>query len=85
MTLHKIEKEDFKTYRYQVILTTCYALVLAVVYGYWTMVSLNNIYVGIIVFVAFIIAGVLVYVLWVSHLKNKREKVDESNVHKEHS
>ena len=85
MTLHKIEKEDFKTYRYQVILTTCYALVLEVVYGYWTMVSLNNIYVGIVVFLAFIIAGVLVYALWVNHLKNKKEKVDESDVHKEHS
>ncbi len=84
MTLHKIAKEDFKTYRYQLLLSVFYSIMLAIVYGYWTIVALNAFYLGVIVFLGFILVGSIVYYFWVNHLKNKKEKVDEQNVHKKY-
>lgn len=84
MTLHKIAKEDFKTYRYQLLLSVFYSIMLAIVYGYWTIVTLNAFYLGVIVFLGFILVGSIVYYFWVNYLKNKKEKVDEQNVHKKY-
>lgn len=50
---------------------------LAIVYGYWTIVALNAFYLGVIVFLGFILVGSIVYYFWVNYLKNKKEKVDE--------
>lgn len=80
MTFNKIEKTDFTTYRYQFVLSLAYSLILAIVYGYWTIVSLNKFYLGVIVFFAFLIVGGVVYYFWVNSLKNKKEEV-EKNVH----
>ena len=77
MTFNKLKKKDFKENHYELLLTTCYSFVAAIVYSYWVIVALNIFYVAVLVFVGFIILGFVVFYLWINHKKNMHKKMEE--------
>lgn len=77
MTFNKLKKEDFKTYRYQFVLSLSYTIIIAIIYSYW-VIKETKFYFGIIVFIGVFLLGSAVFYFWVNHLKKKSgEKVDE--------
>ena len=77
MKFHKLSKNDFHEFKYQFTLCLCYSIILAIVYAYWVMVSINIFYLACIVFIGFVLCGALVFYFWINHLKNKKEKAEE--------
>lgn len=74
MTLRKIEKQDFVKFRHELVLAISYSLILALVYGSWTMISLKKWWAAILVGAGFVIVGAVFYYFWINHLKGKEQK-----------
>lgn len=74
MTLRKIEKQDFVKFRHELVLAISYSLILALVYGSWTMISLKKWWAAILVGAGFVIVGAVFYYFWINHLKCKEQK-----------
>ncbi len=74
MKITKITKSDFQKYRHQLVLTICYTIALIIVYSTWALNAWNKLWISVLIAVAFIIGGTLVYCFWISALKSSEEK-----------
>lgn len=71
MKIFKLSKEDFKKYKHQLVLTICYTIALILVYSSWAMAEWNKLWLSVLIAVAFVIGGTLVYCFWISEMKKK--------------
>lgn len=77
MKFFDIQKEDFKNYRHELILTICYTVALILVYVSWAYSKNTPVWACILIGLAFIIAGTVFFLVWLKCLKKKAVTKEE--------
>lgn len=76
----KFTKEDFKGNSYNITIINVYAIILAIVYGYWMHISKIKAVFCWLVAVGFIIAGIIITILSMrKYKKNQETQENEQN------
>lgn len=74
-----ITRADLKNNLFNLILTLCYTLIIAIIYSYWAYVTWYKLWVSVLIVVTILMAGYLVGLFWTYSLAKKRAATKENN------